>query len=335
MRVALDVAHLPLRNPVVLAGSVAGLDLLTGGRVELGLGAGGFWDAVEAAGGRRLTPGRRSTRSSRRSRSSVACGPTRGACASRVSTTARRGLHAGPAPAHPVGIWVGAYEPRMLGVTGRLADGWLPSMGYAAPDTLGPMNARIDEVALGAGRTPDAVRRLYNVSGSFGAGGRHLRGTPADWAEQLAAITLEHGMSTYILASDDPDDVRRFGEEVAPAVRDLVATERERRSVGPRDRTADAGPPPAPPETPAPPGTPAPAAQAAPPRGAAGPLVVPTPDDGTRLTGELSWDEASRPTYPVRPDPGEQAAYDAHQLAVPQHLVEVHDHLRAGARAAP
>ena len=241
-----------------------------------------------------------------------------------MSTTAA-GPAPGPAPAHPVGIWVGAYKPRMLGVTGRHADGWLPSMGYAAPDTLGPMNARIDKAAVGAGRTPDAVRRLYNVSGSFGAGGRHLRGTPADWAEQLAAITLDHGMATYILATDDPDDVRRFGEEVAPAVRDLVATERERRSAGPRGRTADAGAPPAPPETRA---TRDARAGGSAPR-AAGPVVVPTPDDGTRLTGELSWDEASRPTYPVRPDPGGQAAYDAHQLAVPQHLVEVHDHLRA------
>ena len=59
------------------------------------------------------------------------------------------------------------------------------------------------------------------------------------------------------------------------------------------------------------------------------PTVTPTPDDGTRLTGILPWDEASRPTYPVRPDPVEQAAYRPAQLAVPQHLKDVHDHLRA------
>ena len=47
------------------------------------------------------------------------------------------GLHPGPAPAHPVEIWLGAYKPRMLRLTGRLADGWLPSMGYAAPADLG------------------------------------------------------------------------------------------------------------------------------------------------------------------------------------------------------
>ena len=44
----------------------------------------------------------------------------------------------------------GRTKPRMLRLTGRLADGWLPSMGYADPDALGPMNATIDEAALAA-----------------------------------------------------------------------------------------------------------------------------------------------------------------------------------------
>jgi alkanesulfonate monooxygenase SsuD/methylene tetrahydromethanopterin reductase-like flavin-dependent oxidoreductase (luciferase family) len=32
------------------------------------------------------------------------------------------GLHPGPAPAHPIGIWVGAYGPRMVRLTNRLTD---------------------------------------------------------------------------------------------------------------------------------------------------------------------------------------------------------------------
>ncbi|MFX3826796.1 LLM class flavin-dependent oxidoreductase, partial [Streptococcus suis] len=44
-----------------------------------------------------------------------------------------RGLHAGPAPAGHPAVWIGAYGPRMLRVTGRLADGWLPSLGYLPP----------------------------------------------------------------------------------------------------------------------------------------------------------------------------------------------------------
>ena len=53
------------------------------------------------------------------------------------------------------------------------------------------------------------------------------------------------------------------------------------------------------------------------------------PPHGRRLTGILPWAEANRPTYPVRPDAAEQAGYGPAQLAVPQHLKDVHDHLRA------
>ncbi len=197
---------------------------------------------------------------------------------------------------------------------------------------------------------PRRVRRLYNVSGSFGSGGGFLRGRPSDWAEQLAGLTLEQGMATYILGTDDPDDVRRFGEEVAPLVRDLVAAERERRAVVPDAVSSGVrrrGPPPGlvgclcRPERC---GCRAercgcggrarrrrcqPTASAATGSTPFADVVVPTPDDGTRLTGILPWDEGSRPTYPVRPDPAEQAAYRPAQLAVPRHLKEVHDHLRA------
>src|SRR3954451_17061618 len=57
VRLAPNVANLPRRPPAVLARSVASLDILSHGRVELGLGAGAFWDAIAANGGRRLTPG--------------------------------------------------------------------------------------------------------------------------------------------------------------------------------------------------------------------------------------------------------------------------------------
>ena len=57
VHISANVHNLPLRQPAVLARSVASLDLLSGGRIELALGAGGFWDAIEAMGGRRLTAG--------------------------------------------------------------------------------------------------------------------------------------------------------------------------------------------------------------------------------------------------------------------------------------
>src|SRR5690349_23092758 len=88
------------------------------------------------------------------------------------------------------------------------------------------MNAAIDEAAADAGRRPEEIRRLLNISGNFGGGSGFLEGAPGDWAEQLAQLTLSTGMSAYILAVDSPEALRLFAEEVAPATRELVANAR-------------------------------------------------------------------------------------------------------------
>jgi alkanesulfonate monooxygenase SsuD/methylene tetrahydromethanopterin reductase-like flavin-dependent oxidoreductase (luciferase family) len=56
----------------------------------------------------------------------------------------------------------------MLKLTGRLADGWVPSIGLGSPGRLPELHERIDEGALEAGRRPEEIKRLYNVSGRIG-----------------------------------------------------------------------------------------------------------------------------------------------------------------------
>lgn len=231
LRVAPNVLNLPLRNPAVTARSAASLDLLSGGRFELGLGAGAFWDAIEAMGGPRRTPGQSVDALSE------ALDVIRGVWDVDSPGGIRvdgehyrvRGAKRGPAPAHDIEIWLGAYKPRMLRLTGAKADGWLPSLAYMKPAELGPANARIDEAATAAGRDPREVRRLLNISGAFtgGGGGAGLLDGPVEqWVEELTRLALEHGFGTFILGSDDPGDIERFGTEVAPAVREAVARER-------------------------------------------------------------------------------------------------------------
>ncbi|HEX3629872.1 MAG TPA: LLM class flavin-dependent oxidoreductase [Candidatus Dormibacteraeota bacterium] len=215
-----DVANLPLRPPAVLAKAAASLDLLSDGRCELGLGAGGFWDAIEAMGGPRRTP----AESVDALEEAIAIIRLMWSGQPSISYTGRhysvRGLHPGPAPAHPIGIWVGAYRPRMLRLIGRLADGWVPSLGYVQPDALPAMNALIDETAGVAGRDPKEIRRILNVGGVITDGERGdgiLDGPPGQWIEVLGRCR-EAGMDTFIFWSEDREQIERFAQAIVPAL---------------------------------------------------------------------------------------------------------------------
>lgn len=231
VRLAGNVLNLPLRGPAMIARAIASLDLLSGGRVELGLGAGAFWDAIAAMGADRLTPGQSVTALSegidiiRGLWDTSATGRlTAGGQIHRVD-----GAKRGPAPAHAVQIWLGALKPRMLRLTGTKADGWLPSLGYMRSlDQLTDSNAIIDDAASAAGRDPAEIRRLLNIGGALQEerSEKLLTGPPQQWAEQLAELALDYGMSSFILSGDDPHAIATFGQEVAPATRELVAKAR-------------------------------------------------------------------------------------------------------------
>jgi len=217
VRLLPDVINLPLRLPAVLAKSAASLDVLSGGRVELGLGAGAFWDGVAAMGGPRRT-----------AKESVdaleeAIAIIRGFWSGERSVTVEgehyrvTGARPGPQPAHRIGLWLGAYGPRMLRLTGRLGDGWLPSLGgnYLAPEDVPSRQAAIDEAAKAAGRAPADIERAVNV---MSPGADRL-------VDELARIVSELGFSTVLVgppAEDPVGFVRRLGEETRPRVLERV-----------------------------------------------------------------------------------------------------------------
>jgi alkanesulfonate monooxygenase SsuD/methylene tetrahydromethanopterin reductase-like flavin-dependent oxidoreductase (luciferase family) len=212
-----DVANLPLRPPAVMAKAAASLDTLSGGRFELGLGAGGLPDVIAGFGGPRRTPGEavealeeaidviRLLWSEERS----------------VSFDGRYyrldDARPGPRPAHPIAIWVGAFKPRMLRLVGRKADGWLPSLGVLSRDELRAGNAQIDAAAEKAGRDPRAIRRIINVQGVIGEqpapprsalrvgylAGEPLAGPAEWWAETIAGLAAD-GFDTIVFWPVDP-----------------------------------------------------------------------------------------------------------------------------------
>lgn len=234
IHISSNVLNLPLRQPAVLARSAASLDLLSGGRFELGIGAGGFWDAIVAMGGRRLTPGQsiEALEEAITIIRAIWAADERSGVRLDGKHYQVKGAKRGPKPAHDIGVWIGAYKPRILNLTGRIADGWLPSLAYlpGGLTDLKEMNQHIDEGAATAGRDPASIRRLLNISGQFeNTGHSLLNGPPQQWASDLAKMTLEYGITGFILATDDAPTIELFAAEVAPSTREIVAAERARR----------------------------------------------------------------------------------------------------------
>lgn len=223
IRVFPDVANLPLRPPAVLAKHAASLDVLSGGRFELGLGAGAFWEAIGAMGGP-VRSGREALEALEEAiaiiRASWSGERTIGFEGTHYSV---KGLHPGPAPAHPIGIWLGVGKPGALNLTGRVADGWVPSLGWATPDVVPGLARRVDEGAAAAGRDPNEIRRVYNVSGTIADGPVTgiLDGPPEHWVETLASFATDLGFDTFVFwPGDDPEgQLERFAAEVVAVLR--------------------------------------------------------------------------------------------------------------------
>ncbi|MFB4312152.1 LLM class flavin-dependent oxidoreductase [Actinomadura sp. GTD37] len=227
IRVLPAVACLPLRPPAALAKAVATMDRLSGGRVELGLGAGAVPDGIEAYGGARL--GRAAARRALEEAVQII----------RLHWSDQSGLRfqgehyrfaaaqAGPAPAHRIGIWLGVTGPRGLDLAGRVADGWIAPSSAVPPKRLADGQRRLDDAAARAGRDPADIRRVYVCEGALdGTDSRgFLHGPPRQWIYELTELAIGHGVDSFLYAGD-PEDLPVFALEVVPAVREQITRER-------------------------------------------------------------------------------------------------------------
>ncbi len=237
LRVFPDVANLPLRPPVMLAKQSATIDQLSGGRFELGLGAGAFWKGVEAMGGPRRQP--KDALGALREGIDLIRSYWSGKSIRHDGTYYRAmGARPGPVPAHAMSIWLGVVGPRALALTGETADGWVPSMAYVSPAKAIASNAIIDRAAEAAGRSPADIRRIYNIAAEFSAqvesgasdDDTQIVGPVEHWVAALTHLAVDIGFSSFVLWGEPaPERLRLFIEEVAPAVRERVAQVRAER----------------------------------------------------------------------------------------------------------
>lgn len=232
-----NVLNLPLRPPAVLAKAAATLDAITGGRFEMGLGAGGYWDGIAAYGGQRRTPAEAVDALDEAIHIMRLLWDPRhaGQDVSFAGAYYRLdGARPGPSPAHPIGIWLGALKPRMLELTGARADGWLVSVPYAPPEVIPAMQARIDAAATQSGRNTTAIRRGYNLMGVIDLPGRSrvtatrpgtLVGPPDAWVDTIARYYRELGMDTFFfwpLGGAEEAQIEAFAKQVIPGVRQAL-----------------------------------------------------------------------------------------------------------------
>ncbi|HEY3501154.1 MAG TPA: LLM class flavin-dependent oxidoreductase [Actinocatenispora sp.] len=228
----------PTRPAPMLARTVTSLSALSGGRIVLGMGAGGLWDRIADMGVPRLSPAdavEAFEEAITLVRLLSGGGPA-------VTYEGRhhqvRGIDPAPVPAPPV--WTGSVGRRSLAATGRVADGWIP--GHAADwrsDRYRTSRPVIDDAAAAVGRDPRAIRTVYNLPGRItdrplpatrDGDGRWLGGSVDQWVEELTGAVLEHGASGFTLFSpsggtQDPTSLVRWAREIVPAVREAVAAE--------------------------------------------------------------------------------------------------------------
>jgi alkanesulfonate monooxygenase SsuD/methylene tetrahydromethanopterin reductase-like flavin-dependent oxidoreductase (luciferase family) len=226
-----DVANLPLRPPAVMAKAAASLDVQSGGRFELGVGAGAFPDIAASMGGPRRTPGESVAALEEAIDVIRMMWSSERAVSFDGSYYTLDGARPGPQPAHRIGIWVGAFRPRMMRLLARKADGWLPSLGVLTREQLRAGNELIDAAAAEAGREPGSIRRIINVQGLIGdepapprsslpvgyLAGEPLAGPPSWWLETLAGFVAD-GFDTVVFwpVKPTPGQVERLAVEVVP-----------------------------------------------------------------------------------------------------------------------
>ena len=236
LRIFPNVASLPLRPPALLAKSAASLDILSGGRFELGIGSGASWEGIAAMGEQRRTAGEAIQALEEGIAIMRAIWNGQGSLRYDGKYYSLRGLQPGPRPAHTMGIWVGAVGEKMLHLTGRLADGWAaPIVSYLPYERWGWAQEAIDYGARQAGRDPSSILRVANLVGSITdrqgsgqpRGNTPLEGKSAYWIEVLTSLALATRFDTFIFWPQVPsgEQIERFAREVAPGVREAVEKE--------------------------------------------------------------------------------------------------------------
>ena len=236
VRLGTLVASPTIRHPVLLAKQAMTIDQVSGGRMELGIGAAGVLLDYLALG---MEPWSKAEQVSRfRDTVEIVDAVLRGA--SSYSGTHWSGSQVSMSPGSVqsprLPLTIAAHGPRTLGIAGRYADTWnsITPRGVLADEALSWVASRarlLDEAASAAGRDPLSIRRSVLI----GSDDWPVLATPGAFREAVLRY-YEVGVTEVVLAHPDhpaevrvahgeagPDVVRRIAEDVLPGLRAELA----------------------------------------------------------------------------------------------------------------
>ncbi|WP_410667986.1 LLM class flavin-dependent oxidoreductase [Amycolatopsis sp. cmx-4-68] len=220
-----NVLGLPYRAPAVLAKAAETLDRVSGGRLVLGLGAGGYDREFEAFGLPVRTPGRKITAQ----REAIRI--IRGLWSGRPEDFAGeefsvREARIDPLPAHRIPVWLGAYGPRALELTGQVADGWLPSFGRIDLARAVRMRDTVRKAAADAGRDPDTITCAANLTVRVDPAQTSVPGLVTGGVDEVVrqiVAVVRAGFTFLLLGPQSVAEQELLAREVLPAVRAAVS----------------------------------------------------------------------------------------------------------------
>ncbi|HEX4744207.1 MAG TPA: TIGR03560 family F420-dependent LLM class oxidoreductase [Candidatus Limnocylindria bacterium] len=248
IRLGTMVTSQSYRNPALLAKIAAGVDRMSGGRLEFGIGAG--WKEVEyRAYGYEFPPA--GTRVDQLVETLEIC--TRMWTEDRATFTGKHyrieNALCAPKPVQePLPIWIGGRKPRILRIGAKWAHAfnWLPEGGFPTPEQVRRGMRDIDEACAAVKRDPKSLRRsvfLYALIGEDERAANEIvtqvaakaKQTPEEWRkarpgamvgspEQVAARLREHiaagaeDANIVFPYGHDLAMTRLLGEKVAPAL---------------------------------------------------------------------------------------------------------------------
>ncbi len=224
IKVASRVLGVPYRPPAMVAKMAESLDRFSDGRLILGVG-GGYSDEEFRAFGLNVPAPK-----DKIDGLEEAVRIIRGLWSSAGFTFEGKHHHTEeaqmePKPSHHIPIWLGTFGKRSLAVTGRVADGWIPTFAMATPDDVPVMRDRIFEAAHSVGRNPDDITLAYNldfrIQETRSSEPGVVTGSPQRMAEQLLSfVALGFTAMNFSPAGDESErQVDRLAQEVLPMVR--------------------------------------------------------------------------------------------------------------------